>query len=129
MVILPLVRQFSRMLQRNLLYTAVTRASNFLILVGEQSAYQQCVNTVSANRKTCLVERLQNIILGQQTTNSETDTESTEVVVDDQEKQQISKATQPQNDGILTMKMIQENTVDPMIGMSGLKPADFLAAD
>lgn len=34
MVILPLVPQFSRMLQRNLLYTAVTRAEQMLILLG-----------------------------------------------------------------------------------------------
>ncbi len=36
MVILPIVWQFSRMLQRNLLYTAVTRASDFLIMLGEK---------------------------------------------------------------------------------------------
>ncbi len=129
MVILPLVRQFSRMLQRNLLYTAVTRASDFLIMVGEQSAYQQCVSTVSANRKTCLVERLRSVISGNEApTEEKVDTEitsanSTEIATDTENEEQ-----EPQNDGILTMKMIQENVVNPMIGMQKIKPTDFIEA-
>ncbi|POD82092.1 Exodeoxyribonuclease V [Lactiplantibacillus plantarum subsp. plantarum] len=38
MVILPLVPQFARMLQRNLLYTAVTRAEQMLILLGDSQS-------------------------------------------------------------------------------------------
>lgn len=38
MVLLPMVHQYSRMLQRNLLYTAVTRSKELLILLGEVSA-------------------------------------------------------------------------------------------
>lgn len=59
MVILPMVHQYSRMLQRNLLYTAVTRSKNLLILLGEQSAFLNCVNNLSATRNTTLVEKLQ----------------------------------------------------------------------
>ena len=56
-VVLPLVNNFSRMLQRNLLYTAITRAKNSLILIGEESAFARAVNTVGSNRRTYLVER------------------------------------------------------------------------
>lgn len=36
MVILPMVHQYQRMLQRNLLYTAVTRSKELLILLGKR---------------------------------------------------------------------------------------------
>lgn len=58
MVILPMVMQYSRMLERNLLYTAVTRAKKTLILLGERRAFEQSVQRVSINRKTMLVDRL-----------------------------------------------------------------------
>ena len=58
MVILPMVRQYSRMLQRNLLYTAVTRSKERLILLGEVEAFQTCVTHVSANRQTTLAKRI-----------------------------------------------------------------------
>ncbi len=58
MVILPMVRQYSRMLQRNLLYTAITRSRNLLILLGEESAFETCVKHQSASRKTSLVEKI-----------------------------------------------------------------------
>ena len=45
MVLLPMVHQYSRMLQRNLLYTAVTRSKELLILLGEVSAFETCVKT------------------------------------------------------------------------------------
>jgi len=37
-VILPVVKSYYRMLRRNLIYTAVTRSKNFLILCGEEDA-------------------------------------------------------------------------------------------
>ncbi|MDH6365774.1 exodeoxyribonuclease V alpha subunit [Enterococcus sp. PF1-24] len=58
MVILPMVRQYSRMLQRNLLYTAITRSKDLLILVGEPQAFATCVAHESANRLTSLKERI-----------------------------------------------------------------------
>lgn len=58
MVLLPIVHQYHRMLQRNLLYTAVTRSKEMLILLGEQRAYQTCVQQESAVRLTTLKERI-----------------------------------------------------------------------
>jgi exodeoxyribonuclease V alpha subunit len=58
MVILPMVHQYQRMLQRNLLYTAVTRSKELLILLGEENAYQTCVKNESAVRLTTLKERI-----------------------------------------------------------------------
>lgn len=58
MVILPMVRQYQRMLQRNLLYTALTRSKDILILMGEVSAFRDCVTNEGINRKTSLKERI-----------------------------------------------------------------------
>ena len=58
MVILPMVHQYQRMLQRNLLYTAVTRSKELLILLGEMPAYQRSVEQESNLRLTTLKERI-----------------------------------------------------------------------
>ncbi|WP_207696593.1 ATP-dependent RecD-like DNA helicase [Enterococcus sp. DIV0212c] len=58
MVILPMVHQYHRMLQRNLLYTAVTRSKDILILLGEVQAFNTCVAHESASRLTMLKERI-----------------------------------------------------------------------
>ncbi len=58
MVILPMVHQYQRMLQRNLLYTAVTRSKEILILLGEPQAFGDCVVNESVNRHTSLPERI-----------------------------------------------------------------------
>lgn len=58
MVILPMVRQYQRMLQRNLLYTAITRSKDLLILLGEPAAFAECIIHESANRQTSLQQRI-----------------------------------------------------------------------
>lgn len=58
MVILPMVHQYGRMLRRNLLYTALTRAAKLLILVGEPAAFAQSIHSEDENRHTTLQERL-----------------------------------------------------------------------
>ena len=61
MVILPMVSQYQRMLQRNLLYTAVTRSKDLLILLGEPRAYEQAIYRESAVRRTTLQQRIQEV--------------------------------------------------------------------
>ena len=47
------------MLQRNLIYTGITRARKIVILVGEINALKYAIkNAVSDNRRTLLKERL-----------------------------------------------------------------------
>ena len=58
-VVLPLHTQHYMMLQRNLLYTAVTRASRLMILVGDPKALDIALrNRRQAERLTALAERL-----------------------------------------------------------------------
>ena len=56
-VILPITRSSHRMLQRNLIYTAITRAKSKLILLGEKAAFDYAVKNTGTARKTYLVER------------------------------------------------------------------------
>jgi exodeoxyribonuclease V alpha subunit len=58
-VVLPLVTQHRMLLQRNLLYTAITRAKRFCVLVGQPYALEMAVrNDRVALRNTALAERL-----------------------------------------------------------------------
>lgn len=58
-VVVPVTTSAWMMLQRNLLYTAVTRAKRLVVLVGSRRALAQAVRTVSAGRRhTALDHRL-----------------------------------------------------------------------
>ncbi|KLJ03074.1 ATP-dependent RecD-like DNA helicase [Streptomyces sp. KE1] len=58
-VVVPVTTSAWMMLQRNLLYTAVTRAKKLVVLVGSRKAIGQAVRTVSAGRRcTALDHRL-----------------------------------------------------------------------
>ena len=56
-VILPITKSSHRMLQRNLVYTAITRAKSKLILLGEKAAFDYAAKNTGTARKTYLVER------------------------------------------------------------------------
>jgi exodeoxyribonuclease V alpha subunit len=59
-VVLPLVMQHAILLQRNLLYTAITRAKKLCVIVGEARALRYAIqNDEVAARNTALAERLQ----------------------------------------------------------------------
>ncbi|MBR6966128.1 MAG: ATP-dependent RecD-like DNA helicase [Clostridia bacterium] len=58
-VVMPVMMAHYMMLQRNLLYTGVTRAKKSLVLVGQKKAIGCCVRNVTVNRRnTLLAERL-----------------------------------------------------------------------
>ena len=58
-VILPVVKSYYRMLRRNLIYTAITRSKQFLILCGEEDALRTGVRQADEQmRQTTLMEKL-----------------------------------------------------------------------
>ncbi|WP_137989224.1 SF1B family DNA helicase RecD2 [Streptomyces vilmorinianum] len=62
-VVIPVTTSAWMMLQRNLLYTAVTRAKKLVVLVGSRKAIGQAVRTVSAGRRfTALAHRLSAVV-------------------------------------------------------------------
>ena len=60
-VILPITHSSHRMLQRNLIYTAITRSKSKLILLGQVSAFAQAVRHTGTRRKTYLFERFETV--------------------------------------------------------------------
>ena len=77
-VILPITKSSHRMLQRNLIYTAITRSKSKLVLLGEFSAFHYAVKNTGTARKTYLVERFADLLEREEpaevvTTNSDTD--------------------------------------------------------
>ena len=58
-VVIPFTMSHFIMLQRNLLYTGVTRAKRVVVIVGEKCAVAYAVkNATSGKRNTMLAERL-----------------------------------------------------------------------
>jgi exodeoxyribonuclease V alpha subunit len=58
-VIIPWIKAFYIMLKRNILYTAITRAKERVIIVGEWAAVCQAIHTVdNENRNTALAEKI-----------------------------------------------------------------------
>ncbi|MBS4222531.1 SF1B family DNA helicase RecD2 [Lederbergia citrea] len=99
-VILPVVRSYYRMLRRNLLYTAITRSKQFLILCGEESAFRIGIERKDdQQRKTSLYEKL---ALNHTSFQESGDTEP-EVLTEE------------------TLMMI-----NPMVGMENVSPYDFM---
>ena len=90
------------MLQRNLIYTAITRSKSKLILLGQLSAFDQAVKNAGTARKTYLVERF--------------GPDLTEAAPEEQP--QASQTNQPEEN--LTYILTEANllTIDPMIGLT-----------
>ena len=61
-VILPITSSSHRMLQRNLIYTAITRAKSKLILLGEKSAFDFAVKNTGTARNTYLIQRFSDLL-------------------------------------------------------------------
>lgn len=79
-VIMPFTYSFYIMLERNLLYTGLTRAKRKFILIGEKKAVQQAVrNAPNTKRNTMLSQRLQNLLSTDHYTNSEEITQEQEL--------------------------------------------------
>ena len=98
-VILPITRSSHRMLQRNLVYTAITRAKSKLILLGEKSAFDYAVKNTGTARKTYLIERFG-------------DVESPQEIIHNP----VDNSEPPVENYILTKENIL--TINPLIGLT-----------
>ncbi|TCD45564.1 ATP-dependent RecD-like DNA helicase [Streptococcus sp. X16XC17] len=99
-VILPITTSSHRMLQRNLVYTAITRAKSKLILLGQVRAFDYAVKNTGPSRKTYLVERF--IPEKMEMTPNQVQSEN--------------RTQTPEGSYILTPQNYQ--TIDPMIGLT-----------
>ena len=125
MVLLPIVQQFSRMLQRNLLYTAITRAAEKLVLIGEPYAVVTSVKNEAVNRKTSLVDRLDKVWSRHGELKSKLDHQTDSLTKELASPQPVQKEPKQltNNDAqqyILTADLINSETIDPLIGMENI---------
>ena len=97
-VILPITHSSHRMLQRNLVYTAITRAKSKLILLGEKVAFDYAVKNTGTARKTYLRERFEDLQSPPELAHSPVD-----------------KMKAPVENYVLTEENFQK--IDPMIGI------------
>ncbi|MEB8105509.1 SF1B family DNA helicase RecD2 [Mammaliicoccus sciuri] len=106
-VIMPIVRQYFRMLQKNILYTGLTRAKQSLVVCGEEQAFNQGIQTLGHERMTSFDTKLKMYF----DTDVESDTES-------------------ETESIQTKHIIltEDNMfeIDPMINMNDKTPYDFM---
>lgn len=63
MIIIPISHNYSRIMDRSLLYTAMTRGKKIVVMIGSPTQLERIIkNDYSRNRKTFLKERLSEII-------------------------------------------------------------------
>ncbi len=143
MVIMPIVRSYYHMLRKNLLYTGITRASDFLILCGDPEKFTEGMHrTDDMKRQTSLIPRLLHA-LDEEKYEAYIAKENVQPVKEEQiERKERAVRTDdaaPEHEQLSLEKMAEHSheesvpvlteammfQVDPMIGMDGIKPEDF----
>lgn len=136
LVILPLVDMYSRLLQKDILYTAITRAQSSLIMIGNPDSFYKAVTSQREPRKTFLRD-----LLKVQFDSDEEDEDERKVVRVKKETKEQSEDIQEDNTETLQTNLdlqktddsseieLREDTIeliDPMINMEGISPYDFM---
>ena len=120
-VILPVVKSYYRMLRRNLLYTAITRSQQFLILCGEEDAFRLGIDRADdTKRNTTLSDKLSEVLPERRASKDSslsTGNESSKISSSLEEEADEQEQTDP-----VAVLM----AADPMIGMENLTPYDFM---
>lgn len=135
-VIMPIVKQYFRMLQRPILYTGLTRAKTSLVLLGDSEAFDIGLKTNGQARLTQLCTLLKNYfnsededMLENTATN---DTGASQTTIDDQVEAPMSSNASEEvtSDSTKTdTNVLTEATmfkIDPMINMGEITPYDFI---
>ena len=137
-VILPITRQSHRLLQRNLIYTAITRSKSKLVMLGEIAAFDYAIKNEGAKRNTYLVQRFTSSTLEQESANLQTEisqqpspktvqnnktekaTTSLQTSETKEESIQLSLAIDDTEQETKSYRLTEENLpfIDPMIGIT-----------
>ena len=131
LVILPLTMQSHRMLQRKLLYTAITRAKDKLVMVGQKEAFVQAILAEGTERRTTLAMRIRKMLQpekvdGVQEKNEpsgDANKKVTAITAVTAENDPESSTIQDPQEFRLTASLIASGNIDPMIGMANVKLA------
>ena len=99
-VIMPIVSSYYHMLLKNIVYTGITRAKESLVLCGDPNAFYNAINREGIERNTMLEEFLRAYC-----------------------KTFLQPTALPE---FLTEEVVNKELVDPMIGMDGITPYEFV---
>ena len=103
-VIIPFIDNYNFMLNKNLTYTAITRAKKKLILCGDSKVFYKSIEPTNVVTRQTSLEWF---------FTTDRDAEIQDIELEEEFKEYI-----------LDFQNI--NTIDPMIGMDNIKPTDFL---
>ncbi|HCW7656351.1 TPA: ATP-dependent RecD-like DNA helicase [Staphylococcus aureus] len=135
-VIMPIVKQYFRMLQRPILYTGLTRAKTSLVLLGDPEAFDIGLKTNGQARLTQLCTLLKNYfnsedeeMLENTATN---DTGASQTTIDDKveapmssnDSEEVTSDSTKTDTNVLTEATMFK--IDPMINMGEITPYDFI---
>ena len=126
-VILPITTQSHRMLQRNLIYTAITRSKSKLILLGEYSAFDFATKNTGTARKTYLVERFKDLDGGADTKDSSSAVTTASATVESARRKEETVERKADPDEPTVYRLTEDNlhTISPMIGLTEEEIAAF----
>lgn len=129
-VIMPIVKQYFRMLQRPILYTGLTRAKQSLVLLGDPQAFDIGLNTNGQKRLTQLYDLLgqyfkESKIEDHENANLQDQHQDIQVV--NFEDKQSNVKDQTTSDTSMSIELSEDTIyqIDPMINMGEMSPYDF----
>lgn len=129
LVILPMLHGYGRMLKKDILYTAVTRASKSLSLIGEPDAFIRSIQSTQNLRNTGLKEKLQSdkhkFTPPVKKTATERSAAAKEKAVEMETEVKVETVEmdlKEKKDYILTPEIVEQGEVNPMIGLENVKP-------
>ena len=129
-VIMPIVKQYFKMLQRPILYTGLTRAKQSLVLLGDPQSFDIGLNTNGQKRLTQLYDLLSQYFKESKIEDNENaklqDQHQDTQVVHFEDKLNIDNDSNTSN-ASMTIVLSEETIyqIDPMINMREISPYDF----
>ena len=125
-VIIPIVKQYFRMLQRPILYTGLTRAKTSLVLLGDPEAFDIGLKTRGQERLTRLCTLLIGYFNNELSDNTLLSQEQQVAndIVEEEIRQEVNDEPQESMSLILTEDTMFK--INPMINMGNVSPYDFI---
>ena len=119
-VIMPIVKQYFRMLQRPILYTGLTRAKQSLVLLGDPKAFDIGLNTQGQIRQTQLCQLILSYFeIDNNHANRHQNNDNSSIYTDEKLNLEVEE-----KEIILSESTIYQ--INPMINMGNVSPYDFV---
>ncbi|WP_114603226.1 ATP-dependent RecD-like DNA helicase [Staphylococcus sp. EZ-P03] len=117
-VIMPIVKQYYRMLQRPIIYTGLTRAKQSLVFLGDSQAFDIGMKTYGQVRMTRLAQLLRDYFGAEGDEDAASDT-------DDSTSEEKSESSAPAGHKVVALTEETIYDIDPMIGVGDVTPYTF----